>query len=414
MRNIGTIFAFTFRDAVRKKAFAVSTIIILALILILCALPRLIEMVGTGDDDQTVTAETTYTAYLIDADNRLPDALAALTVAFPDTAFIQKSAADLETLKAQAAEDGTVSVVVIDEEAGTPAVTVITKDVMNGLSGSAVGEVLTQVYVTSALQAAGLDADTIALSQTQLPVHNEIAGNMDLTGFALGLVLTMLMFFAIYYYGYGVSMSIATEKTSRVMETLVVSAKPSHLLIGKCLAMGALGLLQFTVILLFAAGCYQVLIPEGFTLMGMPLSLSALTLPAALLILVYFLLGYSLYAVMNAVCGASVSKIEDLNAAMMPVMLIAMVSFYLGYISAATATDGLLQRVAMYLPFSSPFIVPFKLLNNDIAALDVVISIALLVASIVVVTLVSIRIYAASVLHYGKKLKLSELYKARV
>ena len=70
--------------------------------------------------------------------------------------------------------------------------------------------------------------------------RQDIAGQMDLSGYALGLILTVLMFFAIYYYGYGVSMSVATEKASRVMETLVVSAKPSRLLIGKCLAMGCL------------------------------------------------------------------------------------------------------------------------------------------------------------------------------
>mgnify|MGYP000594530332 FL=1 len=67
---------------------------------------------------------------------------------------------------------------------------------------------------------------------------------MNLTEYVVGLLLTFVMFFAVYYYGYGVAMSISSEKTSRVMETLIISAKPSKILIGKCLAMGVLGLLQ--------------------------------------------------------------------------------------------------------------------------------------------------------------------------
>jgi ABC-2 type transport system permease protein len=157
------------------------------------------------------------------------------------------------------------------------------------------------------------------------------------------------------------------------------------------------------------------MIPGDFTLMGMPLSLSAFTAVSALLIIVYFILGYSLYSVMNAVCGASVSKIEDLNSAMMPVMMIAMISFYIGYFSAISGSgSGLVQKIAMYIPFSSPFIMPFKLLNGDVAPFDLIISIVLLLAAIVVITIISIRIYSASVLHYGKKLKFKEAYKTKL
>ena len=96
-----------------------------------------------------------------------------------------------------------------------------------------------------------------------------------------------------------------------------------------------------------------------------------------------------------------VSKIEDLNSAMLPVMLIAMISFYLGYINAVMPNSGsVLQKAAMYIPFSSPFIIPFRLLNGDVLASDLIISIALLIVAIVVITLICIRIYAASVLQY--------------
>jgi ABC-2 type transport system permease protein len=117
---------------------------------------------------------------------------------------------------------------------------------------------------------------------------------------------------------------------------------------------------------------------------------------------------------MNSVCGASVSKIEDLNSALMPVMMLSLLSFYLGYISAASGGEGMLTKIAMYLPFSSPFIIPFKLLNGNVAALDIAISIVLLVVFIIIIAYISTKIYSASVLNYGKKQKLVELYKTKL
>ena len=119
---------------------------------------------------------------------------------------------------------------------------------------------------------------------------------------------------------------------------------------------------------------------------------------------------------MNAVCGASVSKIEDLNSAMMPVVLIAMVSFYVGYFAAISGSgaDSMLQKVAIYIPFCSPFIVPFKILNGDVPMMDIMLSIAALLAAIVVIAAVSIRIYTASVLHYGNRLKLKDMFRMKV
>lgn len=246
---------------------------------------------------------------------------------------------------------------------------------MSGISGDGAAEALTEAYVSDLLTAQGVAPETIELTKTKLTYESQMAGSMNLSGYIMGILVTVLIFYAIYYYGYGVSMSIATEKTSRVMETLVVSAKPSHILIGKCLGMGLLGICQFVIVLLSGVLFYKLFIPENFALMGMPLTLDAFTYKSAILIGVYFLLGYALYAVLNAVCGASVSKIEDLNSAMMPVMLVAMLSFFIGYFTAISGSgSSLFQKIAMYVPFCSPFILPFRLLNGDVAALDITIS----------------------------------------
>ena len=139
------------------------------------------------------------------------------------------------------------------------------------------------------LAGAGVNEALAAVVTADMAYDMQIVGKMDLSGYILGMVLTMIIFFAVYYYGYGVAMSVASEKTSRVMETLVVSAKPSRILLGKCLAMGVLGLIQLTLFLAVGAVSFRLFVPADFTIAGMPLALSSFTVSSALLILLYFL-----------------------------------------------------------------------------------------------------------------------------
>lgn len=421
MKQIGIIMQYTFNDAIRKKAFKISTIIVVLLIALLCALPRVIASFDDGDnsaeEEQTAAASYAGTCYYIDDQNLIPGGAEALKSYFTNTEILTGSGESLDQYKDEIGEDGTVSAIVItkSETSAVPGIQIITKDFMSGISGDGAAEALTEAYVSDLLTAQGVAPETIELTKTKLTYESQMAGSMNLSGYIMGILVTVLIFYAIYYYGYGVSMSIATEKTSRVMETLVVSAKPSHILIGKCLGMGLLGICQFVIVLLSGVLFYKLFIPENFALMGMPLTLDAFTYKSAILIGVYFLLGYALYAVLNAVCGASVSKIEDLNSAMMPVMLVAMLSFFIGYFTAISGSgSSLFQKIAMYVPFCSPFILPFRLLNGDVAALDITISIALLIAAIIIITIISIRIYSASVLHYGKRMKWKEMYKTKI
>lgn len=421
MKQILTVFGYTFADAVKKKSFIISSVILALLILVMCAVPGFISRFtgdGTGGavpGELPEAADMSKVCYYIDDGKLIEGAAEVLASAFPDAKIIQAAADKAADYKNEIAENADISMILVTEQNGLPFITVTTKDFMSGINVGTAVEALNRTYVSNVLASRGIDSDTINFAQTQLPYVSQIAGDMNMSGYIVGIALTMLIFFAIYFYGYGVSMSIATEKTSRVMETLIVSAKPSRILLGKCIAMGVLGLCQFGGTLLFGAICYKIFIPDDFTLMGMELSLSAFTVGSAILIVVYFILGYSLYSVMNAVCGASVSKIEDLQSAMMPVMLIALVSFYIGYFTAIMGSGGgLLQKIAMYVPFCSPFIMPFKLLNGDVAALDLAISIAGMITAIVIIAYVSIRIYSASVLHYGKKLKLKDAYKTKI
>ena len=418
MRDILTVFRFTLRDGARKKAFWVTTIIVLVLIVGICCIPRVMELFSGGSTPEPGTetpgssagepAEKTETCYLID-EQQLIEALAA---ALPQADVIAGEESQLDSYKTEAEEDNSIYIVQVlpSEQGMLPKVQFYVHDILSGAPTDTVTAVLKTTYVSQALQSAGVSADMAALALSDMTYDMAIVGKMDMSGYVLGILLTMLTFFAVYYYGYGVAMSVASEKTSRVMETLVVSAKPSRILVGKILGMGVLGLLQMLMFLVVGALGYTLLVPEDFTIGGMPLALSAFTPDSAVLILVYFLLGYALYAVLNSVCGATVSRTEDLNAAMMPTVFISLIAFYAAYMVMFIPNEAA-KRIVTYIPFTSPFLLPFRLLNETVPATDIAISLVLLVVCIALVALLSIRIYSASVLHYGQRLKLKDILK---
>ncbi len=413
MKDIWTVFCFTLRDGLRKKAFIITTVVVLVVILIACALPGLLGgMDSPGEEPSPSDTAKTGLCFVADEQGVIPGAVEALAAAYPQIDFQPADAARLEDAKARVEQDKTVSAVEILPGTPVPQLTVYTHDFMSGIPSGDVARVLKEVYICQLLAQSGLPEQTAQAILAPMAAQSVMLGRMDLSGYVVGILLTMVIFFAVNYYGYGVAMSVASEKTSRVMETLVVSAKPSRILLGKCLAMGALGLLQLSLFLVTGGLGFALLVPDGFTIGGMPLALTAFTPVSALLVLLYFLLGYALYAMLNSVCGATVSRTEDLNAAMMPTVLITAVSFYAAYMTILIPGDSF-KRVVTYIPFTSPFIMPFRLLNEAVPAGDIALSLLLLVAAIVLIASLSIRIYSASVLHYGRRLKLTDLMKLR-
>lgn len=417
MKSFRTVFSFTLRDAMRKKFFIISTIFGLVLILVLCALPMILDKTddstdtpGMGGDPGTPTeVSKTGTIYFLTKGD-FPNGVAAMEQAFPTDEIIPITENELEQSIEMAATSDKTAVIVLNMENGLPMVTAHIKSFFDDSVASYAAKAIQRQWTTDLLAAEGVSEEVALQVANDVPYVVNLVGKMDLSGYIIGILILCIMFFAIYYYGYGVAMSVATEKTSRVMETLLVAARPRDLFWGKCLAMGVLGLAQLSLFLGFGALCYHFLVPEDFLIMGMPLSLSAFTFTSAVLVLAYFLLGYLLYVVLNAASGAMVSRAEDVNSAMMPVMMISMVAFYVAY-GGALSGSGALSRIALWIPFASPFLMPFRLLNEQVPWSDIAISISTLVVGIAILSVLSLRLYSISVLHYGTRLKLRDIKK---
>jgi ABC-2 type transport system permease protein len=131
---------------------------------------------------------------------------------------------------------------------------------------------------------------------------------------------------------------------------------------------------------------------------------------AVLICLVYFVLGYTIYAFIAAVTGATVSKAEDVQAASGPISMIALISFYLAYFTA-TVPNSSASKFASIFPFSAAFSMPGRIFAGSATGTEIGISIAVLLVTTVLLAYISIKVYKIAILHYGNRLKLSSLFK---
>ncbi|MDR2688020.1 MAG: ABC transporter permease [Oscillospiraceae bacterium] len=416
-KQVFAVAGFTLREAVRRKSFLVTNVILAALVLGACILlPRLGGGTGMEITGMPEGVEAMVTAMAMDArclvingSQALPGAEEALAALFPGSQAYPPAQRDecLGLVKA----DGKAALVEI-AAGDPPRVTITTKDMMSAFPSQAAWEALCNLYRAHRFAELGYDeAEAAGVLQSALPLAAETADPQGMSNYIVGMALMLLMFMTIYIYGYGVAMSVATEKSTRVMETLIVSAKPSRILLGKCIGMGTVGLMQLVGVLSLGFAGTKVFIPGGT--FGGGFGLPDLTLGKAALLVAYFLMGYALFSMINSMCGAMVSKMEDLQSAMMPAALVSVFSFYGGYltlgVTPAISGSSSAGSVTMLIPFTAPFAAPSVLLAGEVPPGTIAASICILLATIVLVSVVSGRVYSASVLHYGNRLRLADV-----
>jgi ABC-2 type transport system permease protein len=222
----------------------------------------------------------------------------------------------------------------------------------------------------------------------------------------LGIVFVVLLFITVVIYGMWVATGVAAEKSSRVMELMISAASPRQLLTGKVVGIGLAGLTQYVaiaipalIVLAFQDRIAAALLGPTWA-SGAPLV--GLTLDLLLIYGVFFLLGFTLFALIYASMGAFVSRPDDLQTLSLPLSLLAMA----GYLAAIAALGGGgrgFTTILSFVPPFSPFVMLARVMTGVVAPWELALSIGLLLAAIVVVAVVASRLYAAGVLLYGQR-----------
>ncbi len=234
------------------------------------------------------------------------------------------------------------------------------------------------------------DALTVApLTATTLEGDDEVTGLAVLTG----TLTAILLLLALQTFGGYVLTGVVEEKSTAVVELLLVRVRADQLLAGKLLGIGVTALLQF------AAAVVAGLVALAISGADVPNDIWA----AVPLTVIWFLLGYAFYSTLYALAGSLVARQEDAQAAAAPIialMIVAyMVVFVFGYVPDSTAS-----RVLSLIPPIAPFLMPMRMAAGAASVLEVVGAVVLLVAATVGVWKLTGRIYDQVLLRRGSRI----------
>ena len=318
----------------------------------------------------------------------------------PDTfelvEFADRAAAD------SALEAGDVDAILIDRE------TVVVEQ--QGFGGSGLVERLQQAAGAVQLQELVAADPEVAnavvevLSSDPLEVESRAGDdqqNEERTAVAYGGLL--LLYLAILTYGATVLSGVTEEKTNRVVEVLLATLRPWQMLGGKVLGIGLLGIFQFVLTALFAFAAIRV---TG------AVSLPSLEVSTVVTLVIWFVLGFAIYATLYAAAGSLSSRAEDAQAASFPMTMVAVVGFFLS-ISVLDNPETLLARIASFVPFTAPFVVPIRRSLGAIGPAEHALTILVALAFIALLIRVAARIYAGGLLRFGSRLKVREAWGNR-
>ena len=250
-----------------------------------------------------------------------------------------------------------------------------------------------------------LDLDSERVSDTG-------RGGSGTLNLVFAVSVAMLLYVTIFLYGQNVLRGVMEERQSRVAEVVVSSVRPTTLLAGKVLGVGAVGLTQMLIWLVAALAMYRVRasILQRFGIDALTIDLPHITPGMTALLFLFFVLGFTFYAALFAIVGATVNTEQEAQQAQLPVVMLLVVS--ISFLQPVlNAPDGRLSGVLSWLPFSATIIMPLRLASTPVASGQVVMALAALVASCYIAVFIAGRVYRGALLLYGKRPTLVEIWR---
>jgi ABC-2 type transport system permease protein len=401
MRGLGALWQVALREITeraRSKAYLLTTASTILIVLALIVLP---DLFGGDTSESTVgsvgegNAEIVSTAVDLGNANDDPDdppSIAIETIAFDD----RESAI-------AALEEGEVDAVLVDGEE------VIVESVggfggssfINGLQRSA-GTVQIQAFIAEEGQQA---ADIIEILTSDPLEVTALSGGEAEDGeskTAVAYFGLLLLYLAVLLYGTWILTGVTEEKSNRVVEVLLSSIRPWQILGGKILGIGTLAIAQLLSTIVVAVVALRV--TGAF-------DLPPIETASVLNLLLWFVIGFLIFAVLFGAAGSLVSRTEDANTIAMPMSMAAVVGFFVS-ITALNDPDGPVAVISTFIPLTAPFVVPVRTALEAIPVWQYLAALFICVVTIVVLTFIAGRIYAGGLLRYGGRVGVREAWRS--
>lgn len=283
---------------------------------------------------------------------------------------------------------------------------------MSDYNTSVADAALREAYKANAMIRHGLTPEQVGeIMSVQIVSETNTLGKNQAQNFFYTYIMIFALYTVIMLYGQLVATNVASEKSSRAMEVLITSAKPTSMMFGKVLASCLAGFAQ--LIAVFGSALLLYSINKSAWNDNMIIS-SLFNIPVDLFVymMVFFVLGFLVYAFLYAAIGSTVSKLEDINISVLPITFLFIIAFMIVVFAMARGNvDTTLMKICSYIPFISPMAMFTRICMSTVAWYEIAISIAVLIGSTVGIGFLSAKIYRVGVLLYGNKPKIGSILK---
>jgi ABC-2 type transport system permease protein len=275
-------------------------------------------------------------------------------------------------------------------------------DELRGVLNGLVRQQVLRGQLAALEDATGLDVNGVlrTVAEAHVTVHalSPVDPRSD-ERLSLALVVVALLYLALLLYGSLVAQGVVEEKSSRVVEFLLAAVRPRWLLAGKVAGLGLVGLIQLVIV-----GVVGLVVGLATSVLSSPgPALSALAWG-----LLWYALGFLLYATVFAAVGALVSRQEDVQSVLMPVTAVLVVAFVLGFAVLSRNPTGTTATVLSLVPPLSPILMPGRLALAAAPVWQVLLALALTVATIVLLARLGGMVYQNSLLRKDSRITLRQ------
>lgn len=401
MKDFLIVLKFELLNVIKNKAFIISTIIICILLFGGLSVPTIKDQFFNSSDSEEEVDDVKYGFYnKVESEVNTEDFIQSF-----EAGNLVKFQSE-EKLK-EAINKGEIKVGSVIKSP-TSYDYIVNNNAMNNSGLFFFEDALIKTFRISELDKLGLGYDEVEnIFNPDIQSNTQVLGKDSAQNFLYTYILVFGLYFMIIVYGQLIASGVASEKSNRSMEVLITSTKSSNLIFGKVLGGALGGALQFAVVLGAGFLAYNINAAAWDNSLDF-----IFKIPASVLLTfsVFGILGYLLYAFIFGALGALVSRTEDISASSTPITIVFIVVFFIS-ITGMQNPDGMLLKIASFVPFSSFMSMFVRVSMGSVSALEIAISLMVLVITTLAIGFLASIIYRMGTLMYGNRVKLKDIFK---
>ncbi|WLR42833.1 ABC transporter permease [Bacillus carboniphilus] len=390
MNKFWIMLGHTYINKIRSKSMIISTLIMLVFIFGIVNIDKIIEIFDKEEVSKVVVLDSTGDLYK-ELTDQIQDDSIELILAENEKTEIEEQilAGEIEGM------------VEVNLQNGLPTATYYSESITNEEVFNTIDQALNQVKVKLATNQLGIGEDEVSSIFAPVPFKKVALGENAKTeaevGQAIAIVYFILFLIYIFVVQYAaiIATEVATEKSSRVMEILVSSASPIQQMFAKILGIGLVSITQLLVLMtagILSARNLVSQVSDQFSLSDLPFDIFIYGM-------IFFILGFLLYATLAAFLGALVSRTEDVQQVISPMMFLIVAAFIIA-MTGIQNPESTFISVLSFIPFFSPMLMFLRVGMLSIPLWEIALSIGLLVGTIIILAIYGAKIYKGGVLMY--------------